>query len=192
MFRMALLFMLALCLLPVTAAAQEHGEVGVFGEFFRHEETETNHAGIGGRVGFNLHRNVALEGELSYDFGQVFNETFDDGVTTTIGKTDLRVLHGLFGPKFQTSGEKARAFFVVKAGFVNFDVDQAPVTLGTVVGTLDDLRANETNFSLFPGGGFEVFLGPIGVRFDAGDEIYWINGDTRHNLKVTFGPHIQF
>jgi hypothetical protein len=167
-------------------------EVGVFAEYFRHDVTDANHVGVGGRLSFNVHSNVALEGELSYDFARAFNETFSDGITTTVQKTDVRLLHGLFGPKFQTGSETARLFFTVKAGFVNFDVTDAPVTGGTVIGTLQDLRDRNTNFALYPGGGVELFAGPIGLRLDAGDQIYWAGGNARHNLRVTFGPHVQF
>lgn len=191
MRRIALLALFTFLLAPF-ATAQNRGEVGVFAEYFRHDVTDAHHAGLGGRLSFNVHPNVALEGELSYDFARAFNETFDDGVTTTVQKTDVRILHGLFGPKFQTSGETARVFVVAKAGFVNIGLSDAPVTGGTVIGTLQNLRDRNTNFAVYPGAGVELFAGPIGLRLDVGDEIYWNNGDARHNLRVTFGPHIQF
>ena len=191
MKRFILLASFILLLAPF-ATAQNHGEVGVFAEYFRHDVTDANHVGLGGRVSFNVHENVALEGELSYDFARAFNETFSDGVTTTVQKTDVRFLHGLFGPKFQTSGDTARVFFTAKAGFVNIGLTDAPVTGGTVIGTLQNLRDRNTNFAVYPGAGLELFAGPIGLRLDVGDEIYWNGGDARHNLRVTFGPHFQF
>jgi hypothetical protein len=42
-----------------------------------------------------------------------------------------------------------------------------------------------------PGGGVETTLGPVGLRLDVGDEMYFSNG-THHNLKVMFGPYIRF
>jgi hypothetical protein len=44
---------------------------------------------------------------------------------------------------------------------------------------------------MYPGAGVEGFWGPIGLRLEAGDEIYFDNG-TRNNLKVTFGPTFRF
>jgi len=48
-----------------------------------------------------------------------------------------------------------------------------------------------TRFAVYPGGGVEAFLGPIGLRLDVGDEIYFLNG-AQNNLRVTFGPHFKF
>jgi hypothetical protein len=47
------------------------------------------------------------------------------------------------------------------------------------------------NAVLYPGGGLEGFLGPLGLRFDVGDEIYF-NGGAHHALRVAFGPVIRF
>ena len=40
-------------------------------------------------------------------------------------------------------------------------------------------------------GGLEGFVGPIGLRLEAGDEIYLNNG-TFNNLRVTAGPTFRF
>jgi len=45
--------------------------------------------------------------------------------------------------------------------------------------------------AFYPGGGGELYIGPVGLRLDVGDFIYWNNG-THNNLAVTFGPHIKF
>ena len=37
----------------------------------------------------------------------------------------------------------------------------------------------------------EGFFGPIGLRVEAGDQMYFNNG-TYNNLRVTFGPEIRF
>jgi hypothetical protein len=44
---------------------------------------------------------------------------------------------------------------------------------------------------LYPGGGVEFFLGPIGIRMEVGDEIYFNDG-AHNNLRATFGPQIRF
>jgi hypothetical protein len=37
----------------------------------------------------------------------------------------------------------------------------------------------------------EGFVGPVGLRLEVGDDIYFDNG-ARNNLRVTFGPTIRF
>jgi hypothetical protein len=45
--------------------------------------------------------------------------------------------------------------------------------------------------TLYPGGGLEGQIGPVGLRLEAGDEIYFAGG-THHNVRVAFGPFIRF
>ena len=44
---------------------------------------------------------------------------------------------------------------------------------------------------MYPGGGFEAFAGPIGVRAEVGDDIYFLNG-AHNNLGVSLGPQFRF
>jgi hypothetical protein len=37
----------------------------------------------------------------------------------------------------------------------------------------------------------EGHIGPVGLRLEAGDEIYFA-GSTHHNLRAAFGPFIRF
>lgn len=55
---------------------------------------------------------------------------------------------------------------------------------------MGNLRAQNMNAALMPGGGVEGFIGPVGLRLDVGDEMYFNHG-TNH-LKITFGPCIRF
>lgn len=167
------------------------GSVGAFVNYFRHQRFENNMVGIGGRIGFGS-PSVQFEAEFAYDFRRTFTEGFTDTTTgeVTFVDSDVRLLHGLFGPKFQTTGP-ARVFFTVKAGFLSFRFDDDPVTPGTIVGQFADLRAENTRFALYPGVGFDASLGPIGIRFDVGDEIYWQDG-AHHNLRIAIGPQIRF
>jgi hypothetical protein len=185
---LAAIFMVAA---PISYA-QDHVAVGVFGHFFRHGETDTNFGGLGGRLSVNAHRLVQIEAELSYDFEQVFTEGFTDPSSGAISfqQSPLRVLHGLFGPKLQ-SGGAAKVFATLKAGFINFQFDDADPSFGSFTSSLGDLRAENVNFTLYPGVGFEANLGIIGLRFDVGDEIYFQDG-SHHNWRVTFGPQIRF
>lgn len=173
--------------------AQNHGEVGIFGEYFRHRDTSTNFAGVGGRLSINTFKYVQLEAEMGYDFQRVFTEGFTNPTTgtVTLQRSPLRILHGLFGPKLQTGGGPLRAFVTAKGGFIDFRFDNRPATFATFSSSVDSLRASNVNAVFYPGGGLEAYLGPIGIRLDIGDEIYFRNG-AQNNLRVAIGPHIRF
>jgi hypothetical protein len=174
------------------ARAQNHGEVGAFAEYFKLGNTGSNFAGIGGRAAFNAAKYLQVEAEMSYDFNQVFTERFTGtgGTITTTG-SNIRVLHGLIGPKLETSGP-VRLFVTVKGGATNFRFDPRPASFSTFTSSVDNLRASDVNAALYPGGGVEAFLGPFGVRAEVGDEIIFFNGGAQHNWKVSFGPQIRF
>ena len=192
MKRIALLIVLSGVSIAPAAHAQNHGEVGAFVDYFRLHETGSNFAGLGGRAAFNIVPNVQIEAEMAYDFNQVFTENFTDTGTgaVTVQRSNMRVLHGMFGPKLQTSGP-VRVFVTVKGGFTDFRFDPRPATFSTFTSSVDNLRADNVNATLYPGGGVEAFLGPIGLRIDVGDEIIFAHGAS-HNWKVTFGPQIRF
>lgn len=192
MKKIALMAVTALVFGLVPAAfAQNHGEVGVFADYFKLETSNTNNLGIGGRVGVNVHPNVQLEGELAYDFSRGFSTNVTPtGGGANLVRSKVRILHGLFGPKFQTGGQAIRAFGFVKGGFANFKVTNDPATFGTVFGDFN-LRDGDTRGVLYPGGGVEFYAGILGLRFDIGDEIYFKDG-AQHNLRITAGPHIRF
>ena len=192
MKRIALLIVVAgVCIAPA-AHVQNHGEVGAFVDYFRLHETASNFAGLGGRAAINIVPNVQIEGEMAYDFNRVFTENFTNTGTgvVTVQSSNIRVLHGMFGPKLQTRGP-VRVFVTVKGGFTNFRFDSRPATFSTFTSSVDNLRSGNVNATFYPGGGVEAFLGPIGLRVDVGDEMIFAHG-TSHNWKVTFGPQIRF
>jgi hypothetical protein len=166
--------------------AQNHGEFGVYADYVRlHHADNTNFWGIGGRFGFNVHSHVQLEAEMSYDFSRSFTNTFTNGGTVTVVTSDLRLLHGLFGPKFQTGGGAIRVFGVLKGGFLNFSSN-------TSVGNqISNIPFGDTNGVFYPGGGVEFFAGPIGLRLEAGDLMYFDRG-ANNNLRLTIGPQFRF
>lgn len=178
-----------LCTAPAMLA-QDHGEVGIFGELFRASASSLNLYGVGGRVGFNVHPNVAFEIGGAYDFAQSNTQSVTDiNGNTTVFRSDLKATHFLAGPKFQLgTNSPVRAFLFVKGGFVRFGITPGPVTFGNFP---TQVKGTDTNGVLYPGGGIEFFLGPLGIRADAGDEIYFDNG-AQNNLKITFGPTIRF
>lgn len=180
---------------PKDPHTMNHGEIGVFGDMFRISPAHAgavNFLGLGGRIGFNVHPNVALEAEMNYDFERNYTTVSSTGGTTTTVRSGLRPLTGLFGPKFQlgTSGP-FRAFITAKAGFIEFSTSSHAASTGSVGSAFDQFGGNSTHFAAYPGGGIEAYLGPIGIRVEAGDEIYLNNG-ANNNLRVTFGPQIRF
>jgi hypothetical protein len=194
MKRIALLLLLAGWLVPL-ASAQDHFQVGAYADYFRISQTSTNMAGLGARAGFKAFPHVMLEGEMSYDFKQAFTEGFTDNSTVpptvTVQNSNLKVLHGLFGPKIVAGHGAIRPFITVKGGFVNFRLDPRPGSFATFTSSVDNLRSNNVSGTLYPAAGLEGHLGPVGLRLEAGDEIYFAGG-THHNLRVSFGPFIRF
>jgi hypothetical protein len=187
-----------------TVRAQDnlnHVEIGIFGDYFRLGEKgpslvgtgATSFGGVGARVSINLSRRWQIEPEMNYDFAESFSEGFIGPAGTTVGfsTSTLRILHGMIGPKLQTGGGAFRAFLTVKGGGDSFMFSSAPVTFSTFTSSVAGLRANSVVGVVYPGGGIEAYLGPIGLRIDAGDEIYFQNG-AHNNLRITVGPSIRF
>jgi hypothetical protein len=191
MKRMALVLLLG-AWLAHPAFAQGQGELGAYVDYLRLEQTDTNMAGIGGRLSVSTSRFVQLEAEMSYDFEEAFTEGFTNTSTgtVTLQRTNVRLLHGLFGPKLHTPGP-IQAFVTIKGGFINFRMDPRPATVATFTSSVESLRANDVSGVLYPGAGLESHMGFFGVRLDVGDEIYFNQG-THHNLRVAFGPIFRF
>jgi hypothetical protein len=53
------------------------------------------------------------------------------------------------------------------------------------------LTNGTTRFAVYPGGGFEAFAGPIGVRAEVGDDIFFFDG-AHNNLRISLGPQFRF
>lgn len=187
MKRIVSVIILALVAAPIVFAQgtpdKDHGEIGAFFNMTKlHNANDTNFYGFGGRVGFNVHPNVQLEGEMAYDFARNFTVTTSTATSTT---TRLRMLHGLFGPKFQVGTGAFRAFVTAKGGFVNFSTNH------NLTGQIVGVPNGDTNGVFYPGGGIEAYAGWFGVRAEVGDEMYFDHG-ANHNLRVTIGPQIRF
>ncbi len=178
---------------PVLMAQEhaDHAEVGAFVDYFRLSNTSParNFIGVGGRAAVGIRPSIQLEAEMAYDFKRNFTSTFTNGVTTEFVNTHFRTLHGFFGPKFQTGSGPFRVFVTGKVGFDNFNVtnDNAPTGFVNTVG----LTTGATYFALYPAAGFEAFGGPIGLRAEVGDDIYF-HGGGHNNLRVTVGPQFRF
>ena len=196
MKRITLFAVLGFCfavpsLLMAQSSDYDRAEVGVFFDYFRLSRVDPNinFIGLGGRAAFNVNPNVQLEAEMAYDFKRNFTTTFSNGITTQFVVVSLRPLTALFGPKFQTPGP-FRAFVTGKVGFVNFSTTNQGAAAGFTSG-LGSVTSGDTRFALYPGGGVEGFWGPIGLRLEVGDNIYFDDG-ARNNLRVTFGPQFRF
>jgi len=191
MKRVALLLFLAGWLGPL-AKGQDQFQVGAYGDYFRVTQTSTNMAGLGGRVGYKMLPYVMFEGEMSYDFDQGFTERcVSTGCTVTLANSSLKVLHGLAGVKFIGGRHAIRPFFTVKGGFINFQLNPKPATFGGFTSSVQNLRSNNVSAVLYPALGAEGHLGPLGLRLEAGDEMYFAGG-THHNARVAFGPFLRF
>jgi len=174
--------------------AQQHVEAGVFLDYLSISQTSTNNFGLGGRLGYRIHRKVMMEGELAYDYGINFHEAYrniTNGNITAIGRTSIGVTHGLFGPTLQPAKGRLRPFVTVKGGFVDFRLSPSLLPLTSFESTLLGIRTSSLNAAMYPGAGIEASVGPVGLRFELGDEIYFNNG-AHNNLRITFGPILRF
>jgi len=200
MKRLAILSALALCVAAFTPAAsaqsnsngddKNHGNIGVYADFTRLQAADLNMLGIGGRLGVNVRKHIVLEGEMAYDFERSKTQTITAGVITTTVRSDVRMLHALFGPKIQTTGP-VRIFALLKGGFVNFGVS-GPVTAGAINNQINNIVDGDTNGVFYPGGGVEFNAGWFGFRVEAGDEIMFLNNGTSNNFHAAAGPQIRF
>ena len=174
--------------------AQERVEAGIFLDYLSISQTNTSNFGVGGRFGYRIHRKVMLEGELAYDHGINFLEAYrniTNGDITAIEHTSIGVTHGLFGPTLQPAKGRFRSFVTLKGGFMDFRLSPSLLPLGTVESTLLGIRTSSLNVAMYPGVGVEATLGPVGLRFELGDDIYFNNG-AHNNLRITFGPILRF
>ena len=165
-----------------------HGEVGAFINYFRLNNPsadDTNFYGVGARVGVNVSRHVQLEAEGAYDFAQ--NADIEDlNDLGSFTRSSLRVAHFMFGPKFQVGTTGPVRFFVTaKGGLIDFSTDTS------FAGQVTSIPTSDTFATFYPALGFEFFAHWLGVRFEAGDEMYF-DGGTNHNVRVTAGPVFRF
>jgi Outer membrane protein beta-barrel domain len=194
MKRFAILSALALIFAAPAVFAQNRGEIGAFADMTRLDKAgPTNFFGVGGRLGINVGEHAAVEAEVAYDFERNFTTTLNPNApgAQTFARTGLRLIHGLFGPKFQTGGGAVRAFVFAKGGILNFSVAESSNVTTAFTTAFGRLGETDTNGAFYPGGGVEAYLGPVGLRLDVGDLIYFDNG-ANHNLRITLGPHIRF
>ena len=194
MRKFALIVVALLLCARSSSFAQKRVEAGVFLDYLSISQTNTGNFGVGGRFGWGIHRNVMMEGELAYDYGINFDEAYrniTNGNITAIERTSVGVTHGLFGPTLKPAKGGFRPFATLKGGFVDFRLSPSLLPVGTVVSTILGIRTSSLNFAIYPGGGVEASVGPVGLRLELGDEIYF-NSGAHNNLRITFGPILRF
>ena len=169
-------------------------EAGIFLDSLSISQTSTDNFGLGARFGYRIHPNVMLEGELAYDYGLNFDEAYrniTNGNVTAIESTSIGVTHGLIGPMLQPAHGHFRPFATLKAGFIDFRLSPSLLPYSNVVSSVFGLRTSNVNAALYPAGGVEASLGPVGLRLELGDDIYFNHGG-HNNLRLTFGPIVRF
>ena len=174
--------------------AQGRVDAGIFLDYLSISQTSTDNFGVGGRFGYRIHRKVMMEGELAYDYGINFNEAYRNianGDIPAIQRTSIGVTEGLFGPTLQPAKGRLRPFVTLKGGFIDFRLGPSLLPLTTFESTILGIRTSSLNVAIYPGAGLEASLGPVGLRFELGDAIYFNNG-VHNNLRITFGPILRF
>jgi hypothetical protein len=177
------------------AQETEHGAFGIYADYFRLSATgNTNYGGIGGRVGFNVWRDLQLEGQMTYDIPQDFKTVIPNPFTTVNTSSSVSLLHGLFGPKYAFYVKHTRIFGTVQGGFIRIGASSSGIGsafVSSVSQIGDTIGSTNTSGALYPGGGVEHYFGRYGIRVDAGDLIYW-NGGAHNNLVLKVGPQMKF
>ena len=205
MRNLATLSWMALCLLVLAQAGQaqktppppgstenkkDHGNIGAFFNYTRLQDQSLNLFGVGGRIGFRVVNPVMLEAEMAYDFERTQTQAITVGSVTNTVRTNVRLLHALFGPKVQTKGPM-HLFLLGKVGIVNFGVS-GPVTAGAINNQIGTIVNGDTNLAVYPGAGIEFNIKRISFRAEAGDEVIFLRGSTTNNVRVAIGPQIRF
>lgn len=187
-------FAIGLFATSLVLRAQSRVEAGLLIDYLSVSQTNTPNFGLGGRFGYRVHRNVMLEGEFAYDYGVNFDEVYREitnGDIKAIERTSIGVTDGLFGPMIEPAHRHLRPFVTLKGGFVDFRLSPSLLPYSREVSTIFGLRTSTLNGALYPAGGAEASLGPVGLRLEFGDLIYFNDG-AHNNFRVTFGPILRF
>src|SRR5258708_29060380 len=109
---------------------------------------------------------------MAFAFDRSYNNPFNDG---SIVPSKTHILHGLFGPKFQTGSGPLRFFVTGKVGVISFttNAQNAPTGFKSALGALGN---GDAKFAVYAVCGVAAFMGPVGLRREGGDDIYFDNG----------------
>ena len=192
MFKLALTLLLIATSFPI--AAQSRMEAGIFLDSLQISQTYTDNFGLGARFGYRVYPHLMMEGELAYDYGVNFQEAYRNianGSLSAIEQTSIGVTEGFFGPILQPARGHLRPFVAMKAGFVDFRLSPSLIPYSNIVSTVLGIRTSTLNAALYPAAGVEPSLGPVGLRIEFGDAVYFNQG-AHNNLRITFGPIVRF
>ena len=186
--------LLALSILFAGPMSAQHVELGAFVDYGRPSIPgfPENAFGAGGRVNIHLHQFVQAEFETAYDVKYANFVLAASSASVSLTNSRLGILHMNGGLKLQTAGGSFFLFF--KGGANRYGPEE---TIQTVAGTPITVTTSTSSLPAFtegvfyPGGGIGFHAGPLGIRVDAGDEIYWSSG-AHHNFRLTFGPTFRF
>lgn len=173
---------------------QSRFQAAVLLDYLGISQTNTDNVGVGGRFGVRIHHRVMLEAESTYSYGVNFNEVYRDvanGDVKAIARTSIGVTDGLFGPMLQPARGHLRPFVTLKGGFIDFRLSPSLIPYSGVASSLLGLRTSRVDPVLYPAGGAEATLGPVGLRLEFGDALYF-NSGAHNNLRITFGPTLRF
>jgi hypothetical protein len=186
--------LLSACALLTGIASAQHVELGAFFDYGRPTipNFSANAFGAGGRLDINLHRFLQAEIDAAYDVKYANFLVTTTSASVALTNSEMGILHMNGGLKVQTAG--GSFFLFAKGGANQYFPEQ---TIQTVAGnpiTVSKSVSSPDSFIhgvFYPGGGIGFHAGPLGIRLDVGDEIYWSSG-AHHNLRVTFGPTLRF
>jgi hypothetical protein len=185
---------LVLCGSSSALYAQDRVEAGLLLEYLSVSQASTDNFGLGGRFGYRVHQNVVVEGEFAYGYGINFQEAYrnvTNGDIVAVEQTSIGVTDGLFGAMLQPAHGHLRPLVTLKGGFIDFRLSPSLIPYSSVVSAALGIRTTSLNAALYPGGGAEAALGPVGLRLEFGDAIYFNDG-AHNNLRITFGPIFRF
>jgi hypothetical protein len=78
----------------------------------------------------------------------------------------------------------------LQGGFINFNnSNKGPIS--GFVGSVNNVIDGNTHGVFYPGVGVEAFAGPIGLRLDVGDVMFFNDG-AHNNLRIALGPQFRF
>jgi hypothetical protein len=184
-------FLIAL-IMPSAFASGQHVELGGFASYgnFDVPRFPDTAVGAGARLDINITPWLAFEGEGSYDFKHPRFEIVTSGANVDVNTLRLGIVHGNGGLKFQLKG--GSYFLFLKGGILNFRPEVSTTSVvGAILNNQPGTETSTINATFYPGAGIGFHAGPLGIRVDAGDEIYWTN-TAHHNLRITFGPTVRF
>lgn len=190
--KIALLALATLALGPSVWA--QHVELGAFGSYTQPgiPTYAKNAFGAGVRANFNLLRILQIEVETSYDIRHSTFALSRESSSVTFVESKLGIIHANAGLKLQSRGGSYFVFLKGGANWYNPERTTTVVTGPTITATTTPGVVNSFSKGiLYPGAGIGFHAGPLGIRLDVGDEIFWSNG-AHNNLRVTFGPTIRF